>query len=499
MNSPLVKKEIKNGRIPIIIDGFDELLEKVHLDSSTDNSFEEVETMLDTIGSLLEFKAKIILTTRKTAIFTGEEFENWIQKWDEKFNVTRISLKEPRLKDWLGESKYLSIKQRDVPIQNLANPVILSFLKNSNDDVFQKLIENPEMLVEEYFQRMLEREKIRQNLIMTVDKQLEVFKNVAKMLLELDSTSEEKEFFKEMILDTNRKLLEYTKTLYSGDDKHTIETLVDALATHALLDRKGRYENEIGFINDFVFGTFIGQIIIDSTDPKLEKGYSTYMIELAVTAFRVQSKKKKGILWEKIQINSKKYSNEIAFTFDIYLRESLVRNYSELYVYDISCYNIHFTEYVISSSVFLNCIFKNCVFEVDKLNGITFINCLFDNCRVNDEPFIDCKNVITTIKCLQENCSLLIDKATHFESEFDSRVSDFEKHILSKLWSISNTKGHHISRLTNLIDKNKPREIFKSLQSLQEKRFVDIRGIHVYFVTNKIPLIKEILGIANEV
>jgi hypothetical protein len=137
LNSTLVIKEVKNGRIPLIIDGFDELLEKVNIDSSLDNSFEEVETMLDTIGNLLEHKAKIILTTRKTAIFTGQEFETWLQKWVNKFNVTRITLKEPRLKDWLGEGKYSLIKEKNIPIQYLANPVILSFLKNIEISLFK--------------------------------------------------------------------------------------------------------------------------------------------------------------------------------------------------------------------------------------------------------------------------------------------------------------------------------------------------------------------------
>jgi hypothetical protein len=88
LGSELVTKEIKNGRIPLIIDGFDELLAKVSGESSTDDAFEEVESMLDTIGGLLEFKTKIILTTRKTAIFTVLEFESWLNKWNNKFIIT---------------------------------------------------------------------------------------------------------------------------------------------------------------------------------------------------------------------------------------------------------------------------------------------------------------------------------------------------------------------------------------------------------------------------
>jgi len=497
LGSPLVIKEIQNGRIPIIIDGFDELLEKVNLDSAIDNSFEEVETMLDTIGNLLAHKAKIVLTTRKTAIFAGEDFETWIQKWDNKFAVTRIALKEPKLKDWLGNDKYSLIKDKDVPIQYLANPVILSFLKNMEFQLFTELIERPDKLVEQYFDRMLEREKERQNLRMPVEKQMEVFRNVVEMLLELDCTSEEKGFFRDIILETNKKLLDYTKTLYPSDDRHTIDSLVDSLATHALLDRKGSNQNQIGFINDFVLGTFIGQIIETATEEKIEQEYSPYMIELAVTSYRVQGRTKKAILWDKIQINLPKFGNESVFAFDIYLKETLVRNYSELTIYEMSFFNIYFKDNSINSSVFLNCFFKNCTFEVLLLHGISFINCRFDNCSVSDDIYIDGRNENTTIKCSQENCSILIEKGVRIEAG-SSIVNDFEKEILRKLWSISNSKGHHVVKLSHCFEKSKRRFIYKSLQDLQEKGFLDIRGIHVYFVTNKISDIKEILEIPNE-
>ncbi|MBK7959272.1 MAG: hypothetical protein IPK03_14975 [Bacteroidetes bacterium] len=100
----------------MIIDGFDELLDKVNVsDTDISNAFDEIETMLDTIGSLLENKAKIVLTTRKTAIFSGLEFDKWTQKWDKKFEVSRLSLKEPKIKDWLGSERFSLIKSQNVP------------------------------------------------------------------------------------------------------------------------------------------------------------------------------------------------------------------------------------------------------------------------------------------------------------------------------------------------------------------------------------------------
>lgn len=63
----VVIDQITKGRIPLIIDGFDELISK-------DSKKEDVESMISTIVDLLKGEAKIIITSRKTAIFNSEEF-----------------------------------------------------------------------------------------------------------------------------------------------------------------------------------------------------------------------------------------------------------------------------------------------------------------------------------------------------------------------------------------------------------------------------------------
>ncbi|WP_374163837.1 hypothetical protein [Arcticibacter sp. MXS-1] len=495
LSSQLVLKEVKNGRIPLIIDGFDELLEKVDIDSSTDGSFEEVESMLDTIGNLLEHQSKVILTTRKTAIFTGLEFENWLVKWQQKFEVTRIALKEPRLRDWLGEDKYIQVKEKDVPIQNLANPVLLTFLKHIEADFFTFLLDNPDQLVSQYFEKMLEREKERQNLIMTVENQLLVFKNVAKMLLELDSTVEEKEFFKLIILEDNKKLIEETRNLYSGVNRPTLDNLVDALSTHALLDRKGRDQSQIGFINDFVFGTFLGEVLIESKEELTQKNYSSYMIELAVTAYRVQNKGNKLDLWQKLQPIIEKFSEEAIFVFDVQLKSELVRDYNEISVHDLTFFDVTFDNFAIASSIFLNCYFRNCSFNPQALKGVTFVNCSFNSCKLVVGEFLDVDNEVTAINCIEEKGNILIESTLpKYGSNVPSAVSDFEKEILKNLWSISPTKGHHIVKLLQSFDKSAAKKVNKGLKGLEERGFVNIKGIHVSFNINKINMIKQILN-----
>ena len=493
LSSELVIKEIKNGRIPLIIDGFDELLEKVNTEQLADNSFEEVESMLDTIGNLLEHKAKIILTTRRTAIFTGLEFEKWLNKWSDRFHITRIALKEPRIKDWIGDSRYQLVKDKNVPIQNLANPVLLTFLKNLPDAEFENLIGHPDLLIAEYFDKMLTREKGRQELLITVENQLLLFRNVAGQLLAMDSTVEDKEFFKMIILEDNRKLLEDTRLLYPSTSKRTIDNLVDTLSGHALLDRKGRDQNQIGFINDFVFGIFIGEIINCMPEGLEERKYSSYMIELAVTAFRVQNLPVKESLWDKIQPVTENFSNEQVFLFDINLKEKLVRSYKEITIHDESFFTIVFDVNEINSSIFLNCFFKNCTFDPEIFKAVSFVSCLFSNCSVTGQPFLDKENAVTTITCRQENCNILHQPDIPVYSQEVEIVSEIEKSILKQLWEISHTKGHHLVKLYECFKSTNRRKLNQSLKHLEELGYLEVRGIHVYFPINQTSRIKQIL------
>lgn len=488
LSSDLVIHEIKKGRVPLIIDGFDELLDKVNSDDLSSQIFDEIETMLDTIGALLEGSSKIILTTRKTAIFSGLEFSKWFSKWENKFDVSRLALKEPRIKDWLGQERLNKIKSKDIPIQYIANPVLLTFLKNVVEDEFDKMVNSPEHLVSQYFEKMLEREKERQNLIITVNNQYEIFKNVVKMLLDFDITVESKDFFREIIKEQNFKLLEYTRSLYNAHDRPSIDNLVDTLTTHALLDRKGRDESQIGFINDFIIGTFIGEIICESNIEKIEKDYSEYMIDLASTAYKVQNRRNKQLLWEKIRSVPKKFSQEAIFSYDIILRESLMQSYEEITIYEFTFFNISFNNHIITSSVFIKCYFKNCKFDVTFFQSVSFIDCSFDTCEMLNNQIFDNTSDIATIKCIEINCHVLAD--VRYESDLINL--NLETEILSNLWIISLTKRQHVMQLLQGYEKGVRKNVLNALNNLSDKGLIKITGSHLYFNPNRIEEIKRI-------
>lgn len=114
LNYDLVEKEILNGNIILIIDGFDELLSKSinNQIESNDEQIKDAKTMLDTIALFLtdKSKAKIVLTSRKSSIFTGEVFDNWIEKRQLSCLIDRIQLGKPNPIKWIGKDKAALLK-----------------------------------------------------------------------------------------------------------------------------------------------------------------------------------------------------------------------------------------------------------------------------------------------------------------------------------------------------------------------------------------------------
>jgi hypothetical protein len=496
LDSVLVNYEISTGRIPLLIDGFDELLNKSEIvKSEKDKVFGEVETMLDTIGSLLKNKARVILTSRKTAIFAGEEFQKWLSKWNNEFDVTRFSLEVPRIKDWLSEGKLIAIKQAQLPVEYIANPVLLTYLRNLDETPFEYQISEPDLIIKKYFTSLLEREITRQDLKINPDDQYKILKNVVRLLIKLDKSSEEKDFFREIILDENQQILQDAIKLYSPDK--SVEWLADKLINHALLDRKGSFENEIGFINDFVFGTFVGEILCETTVDEIEKFFSAYMIEMGATAYRVQNSTNKEILWAKINTLKEYFESSILFVFDITLKNKLERNFDQSIFQSIQIFKIRFTnEFQISSSVFINCKFKNCIFEVGAFNGVSFIECLFEDCVLEDIDYINNFNNSYTIKCYQKNCSVLSYLEDESTGDGLNTIFELENKILSELYAVD--QDHTSQRLLHTMhrfNKSDYRLISQLIDKLENEKILKVIGSDMYIEINKMHIVKQRIGI----
>ena len=108
VDSTVVIHQIKKGRIPLFIDGFDELISKDF--SFIQKSIEQVESMLSTIVDLLTHNAKVIITSRKTAIFNSEEFHNWMIDRNIYYTLSKVTIAEPLIENWLPKERFEIVK-----------------------------------------------------------------------------------------------------------------------------------------------------------------------------------------------------------------------------------------------------------------------------------------------------------------------------------------------------------------------------------------------------
>lgn len=215
--------------------------------------------MLSTIGDLLKGEAKIILTTRKTAIFTGAEFSEWVDSYNGAFDVVRFQLDKPNIREWLSSERFDAIQSKRIPLTSISNPVLLTYLRNISINEFNSLLENPESLTSKYFEHLLNREKERQFISIRWEDQMVLFENLAHAFAQFDITGESRSFVKELLIEYNKPQLLYFRE--SMTTKQTLEELADTLTNHALLDRASN-KDSISFVNEFVFGYLLGMSLL---------------------------------------------------------------------------------------------------------------------------------------------------------------------------------------------------------------------------------------------
>lgn len=436
----LVIDEIQNGRLPLIIDGFDELLYRGN--ETQDQTFEDAESMLDTIGDLLKNQSKVLLTTRKTAIFDGDEFHKWMAERVNQFEVTRIVLLEPTLSAWLGATKLDRLKEVNVPVADFANPVILTYLRNLPDEIFESTSISAEIIAEKYFVSLLEREQERQKLRIDPSTQQEIFKNIAKMMIDLDISSAPRELIKEFILETAKDYLIKARRNYSPSERPTLDQLADTLSVHALLDRVGRRENSVGFVNDFVFGSLIADVVLEEkTDEWIGK---EYVVDLAATAYRIRSEERRFALWKKIFFTTSFFENQMQLNYDLLLRKAPNRNYEGCTFEAMSIVDcILSDDFNFKNCIFSRCSFNNVTFKISSIIGTGFLNCRFFNCEILTEETLstmsDDNSACWFISCTQDPSmpdiieAMTRDGADNVDASEDKSLT-LETNILKELW-----------------------------------------------------------------
>ena len=442
LNSELVTYEIKQGRIPLIIDGFDELLSKSHDDvqqNLNDEDEKTAQTMLSTIAQLLDqnSKAKIVLTSRKSSIFAGDLFEKWSDKYLPSCQITRIQIIPPVASDWLDMAKINILKSRGIVFDDISNPTLLTFLSaQSNEDILSEFT-SVDSILTQYFNILLEREKERQSLPLKVEEQLALMEKVAGTMASFKQSTCTNTEMKDIIqMSLEDELSNYLNrySMFPENDVPTEGEFLQKLAHHALLDRIPNTSNLIGFINDFIFGYLLSEALVngliqDLSPKEIEEKYWNLM----VTAYGVCSDNKRKALHKIIVENSIELSPYEELHVDLSLLRKISHDYDRNY-YE----SVYFGENVIlETSHFRDCVFSCCTFSSCMIGTDTFLDCRFYGCRFYD---IKISEKSTRMKChlIFSNCfgEDELRKATCEEPQIPllSSETEYERKVLEQYW-----------------------------------------------------------------
>ena len=495
LSSSLVKTEIKNGNVPVLLDGFDELLHS----SEEKGGYDNTEPMLETIGDLLQGEAKVVLTTRRTAIFDGDEFHDWISSHEEDFEVVRIRIAEPTVAEWLTDERYVKLKTNKFPIEKISNPVILSYLRCISENDFDEVVTDQNFIVERYFNSMLERERVRQDLRISPDVQYLILQFLAKDMIDSNYTSENRDYIINLLEDKFSNDIEDVRKQYSPDERPTSDEIFNKLASHALLDRAVEDSQGIGFVNEFVLGTFCADVILQ--DESGEWAGDERFIEPSVVSYAPRSDIRSYSLWLALRFcldfygSSEKLDASIKLTgsinFDI-CGESIEN-------LKIDRLQVGFQHRVVDS-IFIGCTFNECKFKLFGLSNVTFINCYFYRCGVVDGNKE--KDDIHTLGCSSDNdgfLSSLCSKRDEPNKLDDNDLSNAEVYLLEKFWPVGRAtfiKHRQIKGICAKSNKFTYIEIIQALERLKTKNFLIIPDKTSFLELNieKITEVKLALG-----
>jgi uncharacterized protein YajQ (UPF0234 family) len=477
----IVIDQIVKGRIPLIIDGFDELITK-------DSNKEEVESMLTTIMELLKGQAKIIITSRKTAIFNSEEFIESVFKNENSFSIARFEIKEPTIENWLEKDRIQLISDSNFQLSQIANPVLLSYLRNIDIETLKSYLslDSSGTLIDKYIDYLLTREITRQNLKLNKESQLRIFRKLLRIMTEFGVTTESKNIIKDLIKDYNFNLLRENLKEYPPDERPSLDDLVETLSNHVFLDRKPG--NNIGFINDFIFGLLIGENLILG---KFKEHYGDNFSEIipvdfaikSLQSFKIQSKSNRELLWAVYNDKTNGFEYDVKFYFDLdysFLNE-FRHTYEGLFISNEIFKEARFHgDAKFRNSIFTNVRFESCLFDLDIFEKTSFTNCNFYNCTISCSKGCLSFQDFAAYGC-EANNTFLNQLESLANSEFSKHQSEnselTEILVLSQFFGIANkkTKAKKFTSLRASLNEFPLKEISKVISQLKTNDYIYMR------------------------
>ncbi len=494
LSANLIQTQICKGSLFLIVDGFDELL---HRTEAASPDYDKVEPMLETLSDLLKGNAKIVLTSRKTAIFNGDHFHTWMERNEDSFHISRYSLLRPQLEDWLSYERRSALEGAAFPIGQISNPVLLAFLAGQQEDDFQRLISNPNEIVTYYFERLLDREKERQELLMDVNEQYGLFTRLAGHMLELNFTAEDHEYLQLFIAETNGNLLASIRNRYSSEARPTTDELTAKLVSHALLDRKGDDGVKVGFVNDFALGNFVAEYIIhaSSAEPIVPEDF----LEQSVTSFRPRPIDQREALFSKLSFSLEFLPSEVRVMSEIMLGS---RPMHDLQGETFS--GVVFEDTVIgelnsvAECVFVDCSFTRTRIHLSSLRDVTFVGCRFFGCEyvVGDGCIGENLFLVGCLGEVEDLHRILGMSEPEEGADIGSDLDQWKRSVLEQFWPVGRPNFWNKKQLLTLYrghPKSMRGQISLAISDLQHDGLLIIRGDLAEINTANLQPIRDIL------
>jgi hypothetical protein len=494
----LIKKQIIDGRIPVIIDGFDELLKQKSVDR-TEDKFEDAEPMLETIKELLTGQSKIVLTTRRTAIFSDDDFFKWLEEHETNFTFYRYSISDPTIGDWISVAREKLLRRAGLNLKSISNPVLLAYLRSMKESQFENCIQDIDLIIENYIVRLMERENERQDLKMSVDEQKTILKIISHHFTTLDVTSDNKETIEKRIREQVQQLLFEVLERFTPDKRPSIDQLINKLIIHAFLDRKGDADHRIGFVNDFILGSFVGSNLLEIKDNWIG---TERFIDFIVTAYTPRNLATRSEIYNLLNHNLLKYVDVKKQVFiDNYLFGRINRDLKDEFL-ELLEFRNHFSQ----GTTITRCIFSDCQFfsvnfsaELEHVTDTYFINCTFYECQTEGVNY-KIKGISFT-NCVFDSISDLglVTDAPESEVPVEIESTVYQRKVLERFWQSGKERFNPHKRQGTLRQGSPPEEvpfIDEAIEELIKKGYiVRLRGHHSLDLNIKyIKEIKQILG-----
>ncbi len=482
----VVLEQIYKGRIPLIIDGFDELI-------SRDSNKTDVESMLATIVDILQNDAKIVITSRKTAILNSDEFIETINSSIKSFSLARFEIKEPTIENWLIPERLKSIEDNNFPINQISNPVLLSYLRNiSLEKLNSFLISKESTLIDRYFDYLLTREQHRQNIKLNNETQFRIFRKLNRFMSEYNFTAETKETIKDFIKEYNIKILQDSLKEYKENIKPSIEELTETLANHAFLDRKT--DGNVGFINDFIFGYLLSENLILGKFQEHYKNNFTKIIpqdfaQKSIESSKIQSIENKNKLWDVYNNNDFEYDPVFYFEADYFLKCEIKRDFDSLFISNRTIKYLNFSNNIFQNCVFAGITFESCIFTSNSFIKSSFQNCKFYNCYLQEKVPIIYENFALYV--CQDNNNFIIDVNSLYCKENEQNnisIEDplTEQKVLLQFLQVDEKrpKPRKFSVIKQRLHEHSDKEINNVIDSLIRKEYLRFKD-DVGFITRE--------------